>query len=156
MPETQMKKLMEMMSSHTISSSFDIYLPSIQIKKKEFKNLKVGDILPLNSKELRVDILDDEQLLAEGIYGVYKDKRSILIEDFSPTRSEKLDTKKYHTIKVRLGHIDRIKFDDVKIVRLINDDRYDALLYRDKILFAKAILVQIDSEMALRIEEMIR
>jgi hypothetical protein len=156
MPETQMRKLVEMMGSHTLPSCFGVYLPSIQIKKKEFKNLKKGDILPLDSKELRVDILDDDQLLAQGIYGIYKDNRSILIEDFSPMRSKKSNTKKYHTIKIRLGCIDRIKFDDVKVVRLRNDEKYDALLYKDQKLFAKTIFVQIDSEVALRIEEMTR
>ena len=154
MPDTQMKRLMEMMCSQSISSYLDIYMPALQIKKKHLNRLAKGDILPLNSKELRVEIVDDNHILAQGIYGIYQDSRSILIEDLPTKMIERSDRKKYETIKVHLGTIERSKYDNNKIVRLITDSKFDALLYRgDDRLLARAVLVQIDGEMALEIEE---
>jgi len=156
MPDTQMKRLMEMMRSQPIPSYLDIYIPALQIKKKDLNRLSKGDILPLNSKELRVEVVDDNHILAQGIYGIYQDNRSILIEDLPTKMVERSDRKKYETIKVHLGTIERSKYDNNKIVRLITDSKFDALLYRDDDkLLARAILVQIDGEMALEIEEIV-
>lgn len=157
MPDTQMRRLVEMMQSQHISPYLDIYMPTLQIKKKYLNTLSSGDVLPLNSRELRVEIVDNNHTLAQGVYGTYQDSKSILIEDVPVKIVEKMDKKKYETIKVYLGNIERAKYDNNKIVRLITDSRFDALLYRgDDKLLAKAILVQVDSEMALKIEEIVK
>ena len=157
MPDTQMKRLVEMMRSQQVSPRLDIYMPSLQIKKKHLDSLSKGDILPLNSRELRVEIVDDSHVLAQGIYGLYKDRRSILIEDLSMERVDRSDKKNYRIVKVHLGTIERAKYDRGKIVRLESDDKFDASLYMDDDrLLARAVLVQIDGEMALEIEEIVR
>ncbi len=157
MPDTQMKRLIEMMGSQQISPRLDVYLPSLQIKKKHLNTLSKGDILPLNSRELKVEIADDSHVLAQGIYGIYQDRRSVLIEDLSMERVDRSDRKSYRIVKVHLGTIERDKYDRDKIVKLETDEKFDASLYMDDDkLLARAFLVQIDGEMALEIEEIVR
>ena len=157
MSDTQMKRLVEMMSSQSLSPYLDIYIPTLHIKKKHLNTLSKGDVLPLNSKVLKVEIVDDKHILAQGIYGTYQNSRSVLIEDLPTKMIEKFDKKKYDMIKVHLGSIERAKYDNNKIVRLINDSKFDALLYReDNKLLARAALAQIESGMALKIEEIVK
>ncbi|SFV60856.1 hypothetical protein MNB_SV-6-1901 [hydrothermal vent metagenome] len=156
MADTQMKRLVEMMHRESVSSYLDICIPALQVKRKHLNALSKGDVLPLNSKELRVEVLDGNHILAQGVYGVYQNSRSVLIEDQPTEIVDRLDKKKYETIRVHLGTIERSKYGSDKIVRLITDSRFDALLYRaDDRLLAKAILVQIDGEMALEIGEIV-
>lgn len=153
MPNTQMFGLVKMMQSASIVDYYEVYIPPIQIKKKSIKKLSKGDIIPLQSREVKVEIVESGCIIAYGIYGNYQEAPSILIDRLIDNSKKSIDTKKYYRIDISLGQIEKSRFDQGKIIKLNRNGVYDASLYRDGSLIAEAMLVQIDDSMGLQIEE---
>ena len=153
MPDTQMLGLMKMMRTTPTMDYFEVHIPAIQIKKKSIKKLKKGDIIPLETREVKVEIVESGNIIAYGIYGNFQETPSILIDAYPESRKKSIDTKKYYQISISLGQIEKSKFDQGKIIKLNRDEVYDASLYRNGSLLAEATLVQVDDSMGLQIEE---
>jgi len=153
MPETQIKRLMKMMNNIPISTYLEVYLQPIQIKKKSIEKISQGDIILLKTKDIIIDIVEDDNIIARGIYGNYNETPSILIDDFPKDIKSIKKSKKYHILKIFLGTIESSELDKGKIVKVTNDKEHHISLFLKDRLVAKARLVDIDREIALQIDE---
>jgi len=130
-----------------------LYIPTLLIKKKSLKKLAVGDIIPLHSTNITLDIVDGTEVVAHGIYGHYHSEPSILVNGFPKEQISREKIKKYDTIKVCLGHIEKSQLEEKKIIKIDQKSKADASIYSRERLLAEANLVQIEDTMALQIEE---
>jgi|GEM_PF-2256762 len=153
MAETQIKQLIKMMNDIPTSKDLKVYLPSIQIKKKSLKRISKGDIILLKTEDIAVDIVEDDNIIARGLYGNYNEIPSILIDKFTRDKKSSKRDKRYHVVKILLGTIEDSQLDIGKIVKLKNDREHHLSLFLRDRLVAKARLVHRDREIALQIDE---
>lgn len=135
------------------STELTLYIPTLLIKKKALKKLTVGDIIPLQSTNITVDIVDGTKVVAHGIYGHYNNEPSILVNGFPKEQISREKVKKYDTINICLGHIEKSQLDEKKIIKIDQKSKADASIYSREKLLAEATLIQIEDDMALQIEE---
>ncbi len=153
MHETQIEQLMEMMRYLPVTSHTEVCLPMIKVKKTLIDKLSKGDILPLQTKEISVDIVEDGYIVAQGVYGEYQNTPSVLVQKLQRTTIESIHSKKYYTIKIYFGTIERHQVNKGKIITLTTEALHGVLLYNDKQLLAEAALVEWDHKVALEIRE---
>ncbi len=154
MPEVQAKRLMEMMHYTPLSQYLGVSLLPLHVKNSSLNMLTVGDVILLPIHKMEVMIHDDNgSILANGLYGNYKNIPSVLVESIYKESLNTSDSKKYKKLRISLGTIERRELERGKIMALHQDSNYDATLYRDNKILAQALLVQIDQKIALHIKE---
>ncbi|MEA3490987.1 MAG: hypothetical protein U9R27_03725 [Campylobacterota bacterium] len=153
MHETQVEQLKKMMSYLPVISHVEVCFPMVKIKKTLVDKLSKGDILPLQTKEISVDIVQDGYIIAQGVYGVYQNTPSVLIQELRNSAIESIHSKKYYTIKISFGTIEKQQVESGKIITLTKEALHDALLYSGEQLLAEAALVEWDHKAALEIRE---
>ena len=153
MPETQVGKLRDMMHHRQPASYLDACLAPFDIKKSALKELGREDIIVLPTRSLDITLVDrDNNIVALGHYGSYRDTPSVLIDSISNISASPNDTNKYKILKVSFGRVNRYEIDQGKIIPLNQDNDYDAVLYTGAKIVAYASLILADEKIALRIE----
>lgn len=154
MPDMQAEQLIAMMDRAPVHSHLEVCLPPFEVKRSSLEKLARGDILMLPTRQFRVTVLEEgDHIVAHGLYGNYSNVPSILIVENGIKPLYPNNSKKYETVKISLGEIEKRELDQGKIIKLHQDKMHDATLYRGKEPIAYASLVQVDKKAALQIRE---
>ncbi len=155
MPEVQARRLVEMMRERPPSTTLEVCLPPLSIKKSTLEKLEEGDLLLLPIEKMEVLLLggNRQEVVARALYGLQDETPSVLILPEEKSGPNPIDTKKYNKLKIVVGSVEQKRIEEGKILPLQRIEMQDAALYRDDRLIAYARLQHHHRQLALHIEE---
>lgn len=151
--ENQALRLERLMEKHHVHPEYELYLPSVLVKKSLLKKLSRGDILLLGMAQMEMQLLSKDAGCAKAVLWAYADRMEIKITEISEPPEIKADSKKYKTVDIFLGRLRSRTLEVGHRVETEGVDLEDIVLYADSKKIAVARLVMVDDEIAVEVKE---
>ncbi len=154
MADTQANRLINLVRQTNLENLLEVLLSPFEVKKSSIEEIGVGDILMLPIKELRVEVVSSEQeVIANGLYGVECGTPSILIIGTEKSRKMKFNSKKYNITKISLGQIDKRDFGSGTLHKLTPFGEHAAKITMEGEKSLYGDLVRLDEYIAIEIKK---
>ncbi len=154
MADTQANKLISLVRQTNLENLLEVRLPLFEVKKSSIEAVAVGDLLMLPMKEPRVEIISSEQeMIANGLYGVECGTPSILITNIEKNHKIKVNSKKYNGLAVSLGQIEKKDFKSGTLHKLTPYNEYTVKIAVDEKRSIYGDFVRLDEHIAIEIKK---
>jgi len=154
--ETQANHLLKMMQKHKLYPEYELALSLIQVKKNSLKKLSKGDILLLGLDSLKMILLEEGEICASVVIDESENSSKVKITQLNTSTTEQSDSKKYETVKISFGMIQSRKLEVGHKIGLTSLGLEEITLVIEDENIAKGSLVNVDEEIAVRIDEVRR
>jgi hypothetical protein len=151
--ETQANRLAQLMQKKGHLTSYELALPLVTVRSSSLKNLILGDILILGLNSLECVLLDSADICANVVLVKYNGRYSLKIVEMEKQTPMPNNSKKYETFKLSFGMIQSrtLSVGNMIDITQINLNEVDLLLKEKKI--ATASLINVDDEIAVKIDK---
>ena len=154
--ETQAFHLAKMMQDHTHYPKYELALPLVSVRSKKLKNLSLDDVLLLGLNVLEFVLMDAESMCGNVVLKDMENIHELEIIHMDEDTSYPIDSKKYDTLKLSFGIVQSKVLDlghRIDITQL--DLKKVDLMVEDKKL-AEGSLINVDNEIAIKIDKVIK
>jgi len=152
--ENQALRLAQMMQNKvTAFPSYELVLPLVEVGRSKLKKLAEDDILLLGFHELEFALIEDENICANLTFKVIGEHAYLEILDNVKHPLKQYDSKKYHTLKISLGKLQSRKLDVGYRIDITQRVLQDVTLIVEGNKYASGSLVNVDGELAVKIDK---
>lgn len=154
--ETQAFHLAKMMQDHTHYPKYELALPLVSIRSKNLKKLSLDDVLLLGLNVLEFVLMDAESMCANVVLKDMENIHELEIVHLDEDTVYPVDSKKYDTLKLSFGTVQSKVLEVGETIDITHIDLgYVTLLSENKKL-AEGSLINVDNEIAIKIEKVIK
>lgn len=154
--ETQAFHLAKMMQDHTHYPKYELALPLVSIRSKNLKKLSLDDVLLLGLNVLEFVLMDAESMCANVVLKDMENIHELEIVHLDEDTIYPVDSKKYDTLKLSFGTVQSKVLEVGETIDITHIDLgYVTLLSENKKL-AEGSLINVDNEIAIKIEKVIK
>lgn len=154
--ETQAFHLAKMMQDHTHYPKYELALPLVSIRSKNLKKLSLDDVLLLGLNVLEFVLMDAESMCANVVLKDMENIHELEIVNLNVDTICPLDSKKYDTLRLSFGTVQSKVLEVGETIDITHIDLgYVTLLSENKKL-AEGSLINVDNEIAIKIEKVIK
>lgn len=154
--ETQAFHLAKMMQDHTHYPKYELALPLVSIRSKNLKKLSLDDVLLLGLNVLEFVLMDAESMCANVVLKDMENIHELEIIHLDEDTVYPVDSKKYDTLKLSFGTVQSKVLEVGETIDITHIDLgYVTLLSENKKL-AEGSLINVDNEIAIKIEKVIK
>jgi len=143
--------LQQMMQKHKRHPEYDLVLSPFLLKKKNISALKEGDVLLLGLGHLELCLYQDGTFCAHVGLDHAEERVKIEIKNLKKLSDKESNSKKYENVMATFGKIQSRQLEPGHKVEISMLDLQEAALTVDGVNMAKAALVMVDEEIALKI-----
>ncbi len=154
--ETQAIHLEKMMQKHKLYPEYELALSPIEVKKNSIKKLTKGEVFLLGLDSLNLILIEEGEICANAVIKKSENSSKLKIIQLKRSTIEQGDSKKYETIKISFGMIQVRKLEIGHTIGITSLNLQEVTLVVDDENIAKGSLVNVDEEIALQIDEVIR
>ncbi len=154
--ETQALHLEKMMQKHKLYPEYELALVPIQVKKNALKKLVSGDLFLLGLDNLEMILLEEENISAKVLLNKSGESSKIKITHLYIDPLKQANSKKYQTVKFSFGMLQSRTLEAGHQIETAQLDLKTVSLYVDGENIAKGSLVNVDEEIAVQINEVMR
>ena len=145
--------LQEMMQKHKHHPEYDLVLPTFLLKKKNFASMKKNDLLLIGLNHLDLALYQEGAFCAKVLLDSHGETMKLKIASLEEEPSSTTNSKKYESILSSFGKIQSRQLEVGHKVEISVVDLQHVSLYVKQTEVAKATLVMVDEEIALKITE---
>ena len=154
--ETQAFHLAKMMQDHTHYPKYELALPLVSVRSKNLKKLSLDDVLLLGLNVLEFVLMDAESMCATVVLKDMENIHELEIIHLDEDTVYPVDSKKYDTLKLSFGTVQSKVLEVGETIDITHIDLvYETLLSENKKL-AEGSLINVDNEIAIKIEKVIK
>lgn len=154
--ETQAFHLAKMMQDHTHYPKYELALPLVSIRSKNLKKLSLDDVLLLGLNVLEFVLMDAESMCANVVLKDMENIHELEIVHLDEDTVYPVDSKKYDTLRLSFGTVQSKVLEVGETIDITHIDLgYVTLLSENKKL-AEGSLINVDNEIAIKIEKVIK
>ncbi len=154
--ETQAIHLEKMMQKHKLYPEYELALSPIEVKKNSIKKLTKGEVFLLGLDSLNLILIEEGEICANAVIKKSENSSKLKIIQLKRSTIEQGDSKKYETIKISFGMIQVRKLEIGHTIGITSLNLQEVTLVVDDENIAKGSLANVDEEIALQIDEVIR
>ncbi len=154
--ETQAIHLEKMMQKHKLYPEYELALSPIEVKKNSIKKLTKGEVFLLGLDSLNLILIEEGEICANAVIKKSENSSKLKIIQLKRSTIKQGDSKKYETIKISFGMIQVRKLEIGHTIGITSLNLQEVTLVVDDENIAKGSLVNVDEEIALQIDEVIR
>ncbi len=154
--ETQAIHLEKMMQKHKLYPEYELALSPIEVKKNSIKKLTKGEVFLLGLDSLNLILIEEGEICANAVIKKSENSSKLKIIQLKRSTIEQGDSKKYETIKISFGMIQVRKLEIGHTIGITSLNLQEVTLVVDDENIAKGSLVNVDEEIAVQIDEVIR
>jgi len=154
--ETQAVHLEKMMQKHKLYPEYELALFPIQVKKNVLKKLVSGDLFLLGLDSLEMILLEEDNISANVLLNKSGYSSKIKIMYLHKNTVEQTNSKKYETVKFSFGMLQSRTLEVGHQIEAAQLNLNKVSLYVDGENIAKGSLVNVDEEIAVQIDEVMR
>jgi transposase len=154
--ETQALRLEKMMQKHKRYPEYELALFPIQVKKNALKKLVSGDLFLLGLDSLEMILLEEDNISANVVLDKSGQSSKIKITLLHDNTIKPNDSKKYQIIKFSFGMLQSRTLEIGHQIETAQLNLKEVSVYVDEKNIAKGSLVNVDEEIAVQIDEVMK
>jgi len=154
--ETQAFHLAKMMQDHTLYTKYELTLPLVSVRSKKLKNLSVDDVLLLDLNVLEFVLMDAEKMCANVLLKEIENIHELEISDVAKDMLGTIDSKKYQTLKLSFGTVQSKVLEVGEMIDITHIDLGKVTLVSEDKKLAEGSLINVDNEIAIKIDKVIK
>lgn len=154
--ETQAFHLAKIMQNHTHYPKYELILPIVAVRSKKIKNLFLDDVLLLGLNELEFILIDAESLCANVVLKKMKNIYELEIIHLEKDTIKPVDSKKYETLKLSFGSVQSKVLEVGATIDITHIDLEKITLFSENKKLAEGSLINVDNEIAIKINKVIK
>ncbi len=152
--ENQALRLAQMMQNKvTAFASYELVLPLVEVGRSKLKKLAEDDILLLGFNDLEFALIEDESICANLIFKEIGDRSYLEISGIDKHSVKPNNSKKFQTLKISLGKLQSRKLDVGYRIDITQRTLQDVTLIVEGNKYANGSLVNVDGELAVKIDK---
>lgn len=152
--ENQALRLAQMMQNNvTALPSYELVLPLVEVGRSKLKKLAEDDILLLGFHDLKFGLMEDESICANMILKVIGERSYLEISEIDKQTVRSYNSKKYQALKISFGKIQSRKLDVGYRIDITQRALQDVILIVEGNKYANGSLVNVDGELAVKIDK---
>jgi len=150
----QALRLAQMMQKKvTTFPSYELALPLVEVGRIKLKNLSVDDVLLLGLDDLAFVLTKNENIYAGLSLKIIDNSVYLEIINIDKYPIESYDSKKYQTLKISLGNLQSRKLDIGYKIDITQRSLQNVIITVEGNKYASGSLVNVDGELAVKIEK---
>ncbi len=154
--ETQAFHLLNMMRKHKLYPEYELTLSLVLVKKNSLKKLSKGDVVLLGLETLEMIFLKEGEICANVVMDESENSNKIKIVEVKKNILTQCKSKKYEAVKISFGMLQIKKLEAGEKIVVSSLSMEDiTLVVKDKKI-AKGSLVNVDDEVAVQIDEVMK
>jgi len=154
--ETQAFHLAKMMQDHTHYPKYELVLPLVSIRSKNLKKLSLDDVLLLGLNVLEFVLMDAESMCANVVLKDMENIHELEIINLNVDTIYPVDSKKYDTLKLSFGTVQSKVLEVGETIDITHIDLGKVTLFSENKKLAEGSLINVDNEIAIKIEKVIK
>ena len=152
--ENQALHLAQMMQDRvTAYPSYELVLPFVEVVRTKLKKLSVDNIVLLGLDNLAFVLMKDEYICATLALKMIENRSYLEIINIDKYPAKSYDSKKYQTLKISLGKLQSRKLDIGYKIDITQRSLHDVTVIVEGNIYASGSLVNVDGELAVKIEK---
>lgn len=152
--ENQALRLAQMMQNKvTAIPSYELVLPFVEVGRSKLKKLAEDDILLLGFNDLEFALIEDESICALLTFKVIGERTYLEITDIDKQSVKTYNSKKYQTLMISFGKLQSRKLDVGYRIDVTQRPLQDVTLISEGRKYASGSLVNVDGELAVKIDK---
>ena len=154
--ETQANRLAQLMQKKGFLPSYELALPFIEIRRSSLKKLESGDILLLGLNSLTCVLMDSDKVCANAVLVKQNNRHGMQIIETESEPIKSSDSKKYENMKIIFGNVKcrTLTVGHIIDIAQINLEKVTLVSKEKKI--ATASLINVEGEIAVKIDKVER
>ena len=154
--ETQAFHLAKMMQDHTHYPKYELALPLVSVRSKKLKNLSLDDVLLLGLNVLEFVLMNAETICANVVLKEMENIHELEIVHTDEDRVYLLDSKKYDILKLSFGTVQSKVLEVGETIDITHIDLGKVTLLSENKKLAEGLLINVDNEIAIKIDKVIK
>jgi len=154
--ETQAFHLAKMMQDHTRYAKYELVLPLVSVRNKKLKELSPDDVLLLGLNVLEFVLMDTERLCANVVLKEIKNIHELEITHVDKVTIGPIDSKKYKTLRLSFGTVQCKVLEVGETIDVTHIDLGKVTLFSENKKLAEGSLINVDNEIAIKIDKVIK
>ena len=154
--ETQAFHLAKMMQDHTLYPKYELTLPLVTIRSKKIKNLFLNDVLLLGLNVLEFVLMDTERICANVVLKDIENIHELEIINLDEDTLYPIDSKKYEALKLSFGTVQSKVLEVGHTIDITHIDLGKVSLVSEDKKLAEGSLINVDNEIAIKIDKVIK
>ena len=154
--ETQAFYLAKMMQEHTRYPKYELSLPLVAVSNSKLKKLAVDDVLLLGLDVLEFVLMDGERICANLLLKQMENMHEIEIYNLDIASYRQIDSKKYKTLNCSFGTVQSKVLEVGHRIDITHMDLNKVDLVVEGIKLAEGSLVNVDEEISIKIDKVIK
>ena len=152
--ENQALRLAQMMQNKvTAFPSYELVLPLVEVGRSKLTKLAEDDIVLLGFNDLKFALMEDEGICAHLTFKVIGERAYLEISDIDRQSVKPNNSKKFQTLKISLGKFQSRKLDVGYRIDITQRPLEDVTLIVEGNKHASGSLVNVDGEIAVKIDK---
>ena len=133
--------------------SYELALPYVELGRSKLKKLSVGDVLLLGIDDLMFVLIENENICATVVLEMIDESCYLKIINSDEYTIKSTDSKKYQTLKISLGYLQSRKLDVGYRIDITQRSLQDVTLIVEGRTYASGSLINVDEELAVKIDK---
>ena len=152
--ENQALRLAQMVQSRvTAYPSYELVLPLVEVGRSKLKKLKRDDVILLHLDTLEFVLVEREHIYADLAFKVTDNRYYLEIVDIDKRAIKTNHSKKYETLKVSFGTLQSRKLEIGYKIDITQRPLQDVTLVVEGKIYASGTLVNVNKELAVKIDK---
>ena len=154
--ETQAFHLAKMMQDHTLYTKYELTLPLVSVRSTKLKNLSLDDVFLLGLHVLEFVLMDAENMCANVVLKEMENIHELEITHLGEEAIKPIDSKKYDTLKLSFGTLQSKVLEVGETIDITHIDLGKVTLVSEGEKLAEGSLINVDNEIAIKIDKVIK
>jgi len=154
--ETQANRLAQLMQKKGFLPSYTLALPLMSIRSSSLKKLESGDVLLLGLNSLACVLMDSDKICANVVLIKQNNRHGMQITETEQEPIKLSDSKKYEKIKLIFGNVQCRTLTAGHMIDIAQISLEQVTLVSDKKKIATASLINVEGEIAVKIDKVER
>lgn len=154
--ESQANRLASLMQKHQNIPAYELALPLVTVQSSALDSINTDDILMLKQKRFECILLNNDTIVAETILIKEHNRYVMEVMALHKRKLGKTQRKAHEILKLSFGKVYSRSLEIGQKIELAQIDLYSVILLHINKKIAEASLIEVDGEIALKIDKVIK